>query len=235
MKRNSEIQFVYFDLDDTILDHTRAELFALRDLNNDSGSPLKGHSFELLHSHYREINPVVWKKYSSGEFTKKQAKVGRFTQLLDRLGVDPSGLDIELADEYLKRYSNHWKPIDGALEAFLKIAEHYQVGILTNGFSEIQRLKLEQFPELAASSDAVVISEEIGFLKPDTRLFDHAAAVVGMTSSQILYVGDSLHSDVGGGIASGWQVAWYSETEHDHQDVFSFSRWPQLLDKLDIG
>ncbi len=241
------IRFVYFDLDDTILDHSHAELQALRDLASDEKYPFYNHSFETIHSHYREINPVVWKKYSAGEFTKQQAKVGRFSQLLNRLGLDGSDagttdhgasknrVDEALADDYLRRYANHWKAIEGAEDAFHRVASDYQVGILTNGFSEIQQAKLRQFPNLASASEAVIISEEVGYLKPDKRLFEHAAAVVGVAPENILYVGDSLHSDVGGGLNAGWKVAWYSDKHHDHDEVFSFTDWSRLLKELGLS
>jgi len=241
------IHFVYFDLDDTILDHSHAELHALQDLASDEQYPLFNYSFEHIHSLYREINPVVWRKYSAGEFTKQQAKVGRFSQLLQRLGADTAGEDEcdetsrldgvseALANEYLRCYSNHWKVIDGAENAFHLVASSFKVGILTNGFSEVQRAKMRQFPDLASTSEAVIISEEVGFLKPDRRLFDHAADIVGVSPENILYVGDSLHSDVGGGLNAGWKVAWYSDETHDHQDVLSFNAWSIFLKRLGLS
>lgn len=231
-----EIQFVYFDLDDTLLDHSHAEHLALRDLHADTSLPLVERSFEDVHAAYCDINPVVWKKYSAGEFSKVQAKVGRFEQLLGALDLsamrsgnnEHSDLAVELADRYLACYADHWQPIDGAFESFERIACELPVGILTNGFSEIQRAKLKRFPALADRSHALVISEEIGHLKPDPRLFERAAADAGVPPSAILYVGDSLHSDVDGGLGAGWKVAWYSNENHDSADVVSFKEWNDL-------
>lgn len=221
------IRFVYFDLDDTLLDHKYAEHAALRVLHSDPDQPFGSHSFERVHAAYSEINPVVWRKYSAGEFSKREAKIGRFTQLLERLDLDAS-LDDSLAHRYLAAYSGHWKEVEGAFEAFQSIAQHLPVGILTNGFVEIQQAKLKQFGVLAAASHAVVISEEVGVLKPDPRLFAEASRRAGMTPEDILYVGDSLSSDVNGGVGAGWQVAWYSTREHDHPDVISFVDWKAL-------
>lgn len=227
------IRFVYFDLDDTILDHARAEKLALLELHQQSHSVFEGRSFEAVLTAYREINPIVWKLYSEGSFTKQQAKVGRFTQLLEKLNIESQAEDELLAEAYLSCYANHWSLISGAMEGFLKIARARPVGILTNGFSEVQRAKLKQFPQLENVSSAVIISEEVGVLKPDPALFEHAAAVVGVPAETILYVGDSLHSDVGGGIGAGWKVAWFSEQSHEHEDVWSFSDWSLLIGLLD--
>lgn len=222
-----QIQFVYFDLDDTLLDHKHAEHAALQVLHSDVDQPFGSHSFDKVHEAYSDINPVVWRKYSAGEYTKREAKVGRFTQLLEHLDLE-SDLDERLAHRYLEAYSGHWKQIEGAFEAFNAIASKLPVGILTNGFIEIQQAKLRQFDVLAESSHAVVISEEVGVLKPDPRLFAEASKRAGVSAQDILYVGDSLSSDVNGGIGAGWQVAWYSGIEHDHPDVISFTEWNTL-------
>lgn len=221
------VRFVYFDLDDTLLDHEHAEHAALRHMHAGDDQPFGKHAFEEVHAAYRTINPVVWRKYSAGEYTKRQAKVGRFSQLLEHLGLD-NRMDEHLAHRYLEAYSRHWKPIEGAFEAFEVIGRQLPVGILTNGFVEIQQAKMRQFEVLARASRAVVISEEVGVLKPDPALFAEAAFRVGVAAADILYVGDSLTSDVNGGVGAGWQVAWYSEKEHDHPDVFSFTEWKSL-------
>ena len=232
--RPRPIRFVYFDLDDTLLDHTHAEHGALRDMHAGSDRPFGDHSFDAVHALYRKINPVVWRKYSAGEFTKRQAKVGRFSQLLEGLGMDTSA-DEEMAHRYLDAYSNHWQAIEGAFEAFAAVAERLPVGILTNGFVEIQQAKLQRFPTLDDLSDVIVISEEVGVLKPDPRLFAESARRAGMEACEILYVGDSISSDVNGSIGAGWKVAWFSDSSHDHPDVYPFTDWesiPHLVNQL---
>lgn len=218
------VHFVYFDLDDTLLDHHHAEQRALEALHADPDRPFGAHDFQAVHSAYRDINPVIWKEYAAGDLTKNGAKVGRFSRLLNRLELDPSP-DSVLADRYLDHYSRFWKPLPGALEAFRHISEHLPVGILTNGFVEIQQAKLGQYPDLAERSHSVVISEEVGVLKPHPALFAEASRRAATPAEQILYVGDSLSSDVEGGLGAGWQVAWFSEQTHDHADVRSFTDW----------
>ena len=125
--------------------------------------------------------------------------------------------------------------MDGAFEACSAVANRLPVGILTNGFVEIQQAKLQRFPMLDELSSVTVISEEVGVLKPDPRLFAESALRAGMEASEILYVGDSLSSDVNGSIGAGWKVAWYSESTHDHPDVYSFTDWnsiPDLVNRL---
>lgn len=224
------VRFVYFDLDDTLLDHHHAEHKALEALHADPDRPFDGYDFEAVHGAYRAINPVIWKEYAAGDLTKVGAKVGRFHRLLQRLELDTAA-DAHLADRYLDHYARFWRPIPGAMEAFRSIAATLPVGILTNGFVEIQQAKLVKYPELANRSRAIVISEEVGVLKPHPELFAEASRRASIPPDHILYVGDSLHSDVEGGIGAGWQVAWFSDASHDHPDVRSFRDW-RVMERL---
>jgi len=229
----TNIEFVYFDLDDTLLDHTHAEEKALESLCGDSAAHFGDTAFPLVLSTYKKINPTVWHKYSLGEYTKEQAKVGRFEQLLE--ACFPEGLSRAkaLAESYLARYADFWQPIDGAFEAFTSTAASLPVGILTNGFSEQQRAKLKKFPHLEHVSSAIVISEEVGYLKPNIKLFEHAASKVNIQNSSILYVGDSFRSDVEGGVGAGWHVAWYSDQETDLPNVWSFTDWNAFTETIE--
>ena len=92
---------------------------------------------------------------------------------------------------------------------FDSIRAKYPVGIITNGFAETQWMKIDQFV-FRETANQIVISEEIGVMKPLPRIFDHSTALVGLEPSEIFYVGDSLTSDTKGGKAAGWKVAWYT-------------------------
>lgn len=229
----TKIQFVYFDLDDTLLDHGHAEGAALQQMVDNQPDVFGHTSFAEVMTHYRQINPVVWKKYALGEYTKDQAKVGRFEQLLSACNPTAISNAEALAQVYLDTYANHWKAVDGAVEAYLETASTLPVGILTNGFSEVQRAKLRQFSELESAAHSIVISEDIGYLKPSPILFKHAATEAGVDPASILYVGDSFSSDVEGGIGAGWKVAWYSENQSDHPDVWSFSSWATFRSRIE--
>jgi len=222
-----EIRFIYFDLDDTLLDHRKAERLALADLCGE------GHFGALppakVQAEYHPINVEVWRRYAAGDLTKAQAQHLRFARLLDALGKD--GDPDALGARYLERYAPHWSFIDGAQAAFHTLADHFPVGILTNGFAEVQHAKLARFPDLHDRLRALVISEDIGVLKPHPRLFAHAAEAAATPPEAILYVGDSFTSDVQGGLAAGWSVAWYTENIGE-PGVFAFREWPALVAHL---
>ncbi len=225
------IRFVYFDLDDTLLDHRRAEKAALADCHEHFAAHLNGHHLQHIQETYHAHNVPLWRDYGQGLITKADLQERRFSNLLTALEVGALAPE-SLGDYYMSRYAHHWHWIEGAEDAFGTIADQFPVGILTNGFKEQQRAKLDRFPVLLERSASIVISEEVGAMKPDPVLFQHATEKAGVPPEEILYVGDSLHSDVEGGRNAGWQVAWFRGEFGLREDVRVFGEWVELAKKL---
>ena len=229
------IRFIYFDVDNTLLDHHYAERRALADTQDEHADTLGHLSLDVLQDTYHTINAPLWRAYASGEIDKAVVKHQRFVRLLD--AVDAAGTDADAVNQfYLSRYAEHWRFTPGAEAAFRALADRYPVGVLTNGFAEIQHQKLDRFPILREASSAVVISEEVGPLKPHPAVFAHATEAAGVPKERILYVGDSHRSDVEGGQNAGWNVAWYQHPAaptNGSADCFAtFTDWPALTDRL---
>tara|TARA_R110002126_G_scaffold288674_1_gene442647 strand:+ start:10646 stop:11350 length:705 start_codon:yes stop_codon:yes gene_type:complete len=200
-------KFIYFDLDDTLLDHKKAEQNGLKDVHAHFEA-FNDISLEDLKHTYHQINKRLWEEYGRGEIDRHILHRRRFEETFAELGVDDS-LYEEAGKVYMQYYRNHWEWIDGVKEALDVIRSKYPVGIITNGFAETQWMKIDQFGFRDTVSQ-IVISEEVGVMKPHPKIFDHATELVGLNRSDILYVGDSFSSDVKGGKAAGWKVAWYT-------------------------
>lgn len=228
------IRFIYFDLDDTLLDHRHAERAALNDVMGDFPSLFAGYDLDTVHETYHRINKPLWQAYAQGDIDKATVKQQRFRRLLDALESDTEQASV-VHSRYLERYGAHWQYMPGAQAAFNKIAAQYNVGILTNGFSETQQRKMNQFPMLQDTAASVIICEEVGHLKPHPAVFAHATEQARVTPSEILYVGDSYTSDVQGSAQAGWKIAWYTPRETPRKPVangFTFSDWPDLLSRV---
>lgn len=229
----ARVRFVYFDLDDTLLDHRAAERAALEDCHTRFGEHFNGHDLAEVQATYHAGNVPLWRRYAAGEIDRDDVQRLRFEALVEALGLalDPA----ELGDAYLGCYAERWQWGDGAESAFHVVADRYPVGLLTNGFADIQHAKLDRFPVLRERARSVVISEEIGVMKPHPQIFAHATERAGVEPGAILYVGDSLHSDVEGGYAAGWQVAWFGGDERANGRAFVFDDWSDLASALGIG
>jgi HAD superfamily hydrolase (TIGR01549 family) len=219
--------FVFFDLDDTLLDHRAAERAALADCHTRFAEHFNGYDLSEVQATYHAGNVPLWRRYAAGEIDRDDVQRLRFEALVEafELALDP----VELGEVYLGCYAERWQWIDGAEPAFHTVADRFPVGLLTNGFADIQHAKLDQFPILSERAASVVISEEVGVMKPHPQIFAHAAERAGVASDAILYVGDSLHSDVEGGHAAGWQVAWF---RGDGNEAFTFADWSDLTRTL---
>jgi len=228
---SSPISFVYFDLDDTLLDHRGAEKKALLELHQTVPELKLFETPEQLQSVYHTINTKVWVQYSDAEIDKATARVLRFSRLLREIDITDEALSSDLGQRYLDTYAEHWSWKTGARDAFVRIADRLDVGILTNGFAEVQRQKIEQFSELGHHASCTVIGEDTGFMKPDIRIFEFATQKAGVNAEEILYVGDSLRSDVRGGQNAGWNVAWLADnlgpTECDIAEA-TFATWDEF-------
>lgn len=227
-------KFIYFDLDDTLLDHKSAEKSALGDIY-EHFELFRDTPLDSLIDTYQKVNCRQWKLYGEGEITREQLQRNRFEQTLEKLGLDGSRYD-EIGTAYMGFYRNHWQWIQGAEAAFHSIRKQFETGILTNGFSETQKAKFDCF-DLYSRASQLVISEDVGHLKPDPKIFEHATELTGYAANEILYIGDSFNSDVLGGTSFGWKVAWYTNNgmaeEHDKAE-FVFDNFDDLRRYLEV-
>ena len=122
----------------------------------------------------------------------------------EKLQVSPH----ELNGAYLTAMAEICTPLDGAVSLLDALRGVAGMGIITNGFTALQRARLAR-TGLADHFEVLVISEEVGVAKPDRRIFDHALAVMGNPPrDQVLMVGDNLDTDIQGGINAGLDTCW---------------------------
>lgn len=227
------IRFIYFDVDDTILDHRKAEKKALSDIHKQFRE-LSSVPIQKLIDQYHKINVGLWTDYGLGIIDRPHLELNRFRFTLESLDIRDINFE-EVRISYMKRYHEHWEWIDYAREAMIRISEIWPIGFLTNGFAEVQRAKAEKF-SLYEYSDKYIISEDVGFMKPSPEIFSYATQLAGVKPEEILYVGDSFTSDVVGATAFGWNTAWFTK-ENDPQRIsrstFTFDDFRKLPEILD--
>lgn len=226
-------EFVYFDLDNTLMDHTDAEAKA-HQMIHAQFSELGEVPLEHWLNTYKSMNHILWNSYQKGDIDRYELQRIRFKGSMEQLGI-PSNRSDEIGDEYMQAYRTCWKWVDGAEEALAKVSESYPVGFITNGFRETQLKKIE-YLNLGRFSNLFIISEEVGVMKPHPKVFDVATDRSSIAREQIVYVGDSYSSDIVGGRNAGWITAWYTafveRFEPDQAADFQFDRFPDLVSYL---
>lgn len=173
---------IFIDADDTLFDFHAGEKVAagrvLEFLKIREPGALKA---------YSEINAALWRDLENGLTTQAKLKVRRFEILMERYGVQ--GGAEAAAEYYAEALSEQSMLVPGALEAVRKIAEKLPVSIVTNGISKIQRGRMGRSPLRHLIRDFVV-SEEIGFAKPDPKVLEIALRNLGVAPRDALMAGD---------------------------------------------
>ncbi len=192
------------DVDDTLLDFLRCEenafLKTCEEYNIKNGAK--------IYPRYSQINDNVWKELEQGLITRKEVVVVRFQRLFKEIGVDFDPAEFNL--QYRKNLSGFYFFIDGAEDFLKKIKGKIQICAITNGIKFVQDIRLRE-SGLVNYFDKIFISEESGYAKPDRRFFDWAIEKINeQDRTKILMLGDSLTSDMKGGINAEIDTCWFN-------------------------
>ena len=193
-----------FDADNTLLDFSRAEHDALCSCLTSRGLPTDEDTVAL----YSAINDVHWKRLERGETTRDRLKVERFSDFFHAVGY--GGDPTIMADDYVSALSCQSHLLDGALELIRSLHGQCRLYIVTNGITSVQKNRFGRC-SLAPYFDRCFISEEMGSAKPEKRFFDMVAAMIPhFDPKQAIVIGDSLSSDIRGGINAGLDTCWFN-------------------------
>lgn len=197
-------QHILFDADGTLFDFKRAEHDALSDTLAQFDLP----DSDEIHNTYSKANAAQWALLEQKLVTRDALRINRFQHFLDAIGFDRNAA--EMARFYEAALSTKGFLIDGAEEICRLLAERADLHIVTNGFRHIQSGRLGGSPLLPLLKH-VFISEDIGVEKPDPKFFDYVAAhIPGFKKEAAIVIGDSLSSDILGGIQSGIDTCWFN-------------------------
>ncbi len=203
------IECLLLDLDDTILDFHKAERIALAKTIREFGvEPTE----EVLNA-YHEINKWHWEQLELGKLTRPEVLVNRFRVLFARFGhaVDAGAC----ARTYEKNLSIGHYFLPGAEEAVDRLHQKYRLFLVSNGTAVVQQGRMTS-ANLYQFFEQVFISQEIGHNKPAKAYFDACAArIPGFDPARALMVGDSLTSDIQGGINAGIRTVWINPGHKD--------------------
>jgi len=197
-------ELLLFDADGTLFDYDRAEAWSLERTVSALGIAWHGEILPV----YRQINRGYWQALERGEVTAAEIKVDRFRDLLTylRSSADP----VAAGETYLQHLGSSGFLINGTVELLDYLNGRVQLALITNGITRTQ------YGRLSASGigkyfDPVIISGEVGYQKPDPRIFEVLFEQSGFSDKQkALIIGDSLTSDMQGGLNFGIDTCWYN-------------------------
>jgi len=198
-------KLILIDADNTLFDYDKAEAFALQSSLNDFGVTK---DLEQIQNDYRAINKAMWQLLEKGQITKEALSLERFNALFEKHALTIRAKDF--SQTYLRYLGQSSFLIKDAESIIKYLYEHYTVVIVTNGIKQVQYARMEN-SAIKDYHHGMVVSEDIGVSKPDPAFFEYALSLAKHRDKKsVLIIGDSLSSDIQGGINFGIDTCWYN-------------------------
>ncbi|WP_241504047.1 pyrimidine 5'-nucleotidase [Pelagibaculum spongiae] len=232
MKHQSmKYQWILFDADETLFHFDAFKgmklMFSRLDIN------FSQQDFQQ----YQAVNKPLWVDYQNGDITAHQLQTIRFQAWADKLEISTDRLN----ELFLNAMADTCQPLEGVPEMLQQLFGKVKMGIITNGFTQLQQIRLQR-TELEKYFDLLVISEQVGFAKPDSKIFQYAWDKMGQPEkSQVLMVGDNSSSDILGANRFGFDSCWYNAKQQppakDEQGqpidmTLQVTNYPQLMNQI---
>lgn len=227
------IRNVLFDLDDTLFDFHKAEKIALTKTLVHFGIDPTEETLAL----YSTINAAHWKRLELGEISREEVKVGRYRELFETIGVECNPVKATAYYESMLAIGHYFMP--GAPELLEELYRKYRLYIVSNGTAKVQEGRIGS-SGIAKYMDGIFISQILGANKPDKQFFDICfAEIPDFSLSETVIIGDSLSSDIKGGINAGITTVWFNPKgiENDNNikpdyTIKELSEVPGLLSQI---
>ena len=228
------IEFLFLDLDDTILDFQKAEHIAIRKAIREAGVE----PTDEICARYSVINKYCWERLERGEWTREEVLTNRFGLLFEELGVEVDKVVVARNYERLLGIGHYYLP--GAEETVKQVLfGKYRLFLASNGTASVQHGRMTS-ADLYPYFEQAFVSQEIGHNKPSVAYFNACfARIPGFEKEKCLMVGDSLTSDILGGMNAGIRTVWVNPkglTAPEHMkpdyEIRALAELPTLLEQL---
>ena len=204
---NKIVTDVFFDLDHTLWDFDKNSMLAFKRV-------FKKHAIDVAIDDfievYEPINFNYWKLFREDKVSKIDLRRGRLSETFAvfKLNFTLQKID-ELADSYIKELPGDNHLFDGAELILDYLAEKYTLHIITNGFNDVQHLKLKN-SGISKYFSTVTTSEEIGVKKPNPLIFTSALKKANANASSSIMIGDTFEADILGAENVGIETMYYN-------------------------
>ncbi|MGN0236433.1 MAG: YjjG family noncanonical pyrimidine nucleotidase [Paludibacteraceae bacterium] len=210
---------VFIDWDDTLGDWSTAARLAQEDVYQQFGIASWGVRFEDWFEAYHTHNAELWHLYGHGQIDRPYLMMDRFLHPICAVkgiakedGEAYKPLAMEMSSLFLAQTNAHFRLLPDAREVVEYLAGKYALTVVSNGFAEVQHYKLEK-SGLLPYFKHVVLSEEVGALKPGARIFEVAMEMNRkelpyLEKEDVVMVGDSWGSDIEGAMNAGIDAVW---------------------------
>lgn len=221
-------KILLFDLDDTLLDFGANEIDSLKKLFEQHGYIFSDELFKV----YNSVNKQLWVDYEKGNIVLNDVLNSRFSKTMLKLGEVVNGIEWE--DMYRELLGNGCQLMGGALEVCQSLSVSHRLFVITNGITKTQIKRLKD-SGLYEFFEDIFISQSIGFQKPSKEFFMYVMNnIKDFNKDEALIIGDSLNTDIKGGILSGIDTCWINknalESPLEIQSTYTVTKLMELYD-----
>ena len=206
-KINQEVTDIFFDLDHTLWDFDKNSMLAFARVFQKHEIDIEIKDFI---KEYEPINFNYWKLFREDKVTKEELRRGR---LIDAFTIFNLNFNLEnidlLADSYIKELPADNHLFNGAEMILDYLSEKYILHIITNGFNDVQHLKLKK-SGIKKHFSTVTTSEEVGVKKPNPLIFTSALKKANVNAINSIMIGDTFEADILGAEAVGMKTLFYN-------------------------
>jgi len=197
------MKHIFFDLDHTLWDFEKNSRTALEILFEELELKNNLPSFRRFHTAYRKVNAELWHLYGKGKLDKSVLRVKRFSDTFKKFDFDNKELAERMAQRYVEVSPYQTNLFPHSIETLEALkSDGYQLHIITNGFKEVQHIKLEK-SQLIHFFDVILCSEEVGKNKPHKSVFIEAMKRANTTPQESIMIGDNYIADIIGAENAG--------------------------------
>lgn len=225
---------LFFDLDDTLWAFSANARDTFEEMYERYGLDNFFDSFGSFYSLYQQRNRVLWEEYANGQITKEELNRQRFLYPLEAVGAGDFALAKAYSDGFFSIIPTKSRLMPHAIEVLEALAPRYNLYILSNGFRELQYRKM-----CSAGIDSyfkkVILSDDIGLLKPAPQLFHFALSATQSELRESLMIGDSWDADIAGARGVGMDHAFYNvsgRTEFPFKPTYLLNDLKELMQIL---
>lgn len=238
----SKYETLIFDLDDTLIDNNQSIKYAFSIIINELGLEYD----DELFSKWKKFDTSYWHTWESGKMiipvsiktTEDKVtflRANRFIIFFKELALDFNSA-VALNKLYCSMLGVNIVEIENASNLLHELYHHHEILIATNGPKEAAINKLEK-AKLSPYISSMICSEEVGFSKPMPEFFNYLYnKTQNKDKSKMLLIGDSLTTDILGGMNNGIDTCWFTPNNcsppKEYSPTMTINNLLQLKKKL---
>lgn len=238
----SSYKTLIFDLDDTLINNNESIKYAFKYLVNKLNMKYTNEFFE----EWRKFDIAYWRLWESGNMpvpnTIKSLKdkitylrANRFILFFKNLKLSIYDA-ISINELYCSMLGVNIVEIEGAKELLTKLSNHYEILIATNGPKNAAISKVDKI-NVSSYVSYIISSEEVGYSKPMPEFFDYLYNKIDNNNKdEMLLIGDSLTTDILGGMENGIDTCWFNpnnkELQSEYKPTMTINKLLELKKKL---